>query len=160
MNEINPDNRYHQLVSRLKERGYRITSHRLALLRLITDSDEHPNAALLYERVKVQFPTISLATVYKTLNVLKEEGEILEVDLQNDSHFDGKKPYPHPHLVCTRCNRILDGDDVENLPGISREIEEKYDFKIARYQIVFYGLCSECRNLGENQVVNPKKYSP
>ncbi|MCE5209189.1 MAG: transcriptional repressor [Chloroflexi bacterium] len=147
MKPYNAETRYQELVTKLKERGHRITSHRLALLRLLAESDEHPNASRLYEKVKVQFPTVSLATIYKTLTVLKEEGDILQVDLQNDSHFDGKKPYPHPHLVCTRCDRIFDADDTEFLGVFSQEIEEKHGFKVSRHQIVFYGVCNDCQNL-------------
>ena len=62
--------------------------------------------------LRTQFPTISLATIYKTLTLLKEEGEVLEIDLHNDSRYDGNKPYPHPHLICTQCGKIADGDSV------------------------------------------------
>ena len=94
-----------------------------------------------------QFPTISLATVYKTLVLLKDEGEVLEIDLHNDSRYDGNKPYSHPHLVCNRCNRIIDGDEVVMLQKLNNEIEEKYGFQISRHQIVYFGVCKDCRNL-------------
>ena len=58
-----------------------MTSHRLALLRLLAVSEGHPNATQLYQKLRLQFPTVSLATIYKTLALLKEEGEVLEIDL-------------------------------------------------------------------------------
>ena len=139
--------RYQSLLTKLRERGSRMTSHRMALARLLAISKGHPNATQLYENLRQQFPTISLATVYKTLVLLKEEGEVLEIDLHNDSRYDGNKPYPHPHLVCNRCKRILDGDEVSTLQKLNREIEEKYGFQIQRHQIVFFGVCQDCQKL-------------
>lgn len=141
----NPERRYQKLLAALQKRGSRLTSHRLALLRLLAVSEHHPSAMQLYESLRVPFPTISLATIYKTLVLLKEEDEILEIDLHNDSHYDGNKPYPHPHLICTRCGRILDGDEIATLPKLNQEIEDKYGFQISRPQLVFYGVCQDCQ---------------
>ena len=140
-NNADPETRYQTLLGKLQARGCRITSHRLALLRLLAVSEGHPNAAQLYERLRVQFPTVSLATIYKTLALLKEEGEVLEIDLHADSHYDGNKPYPHPHLICTRCDRIMDGDEVQFAASLNQEIEERYGFQVAQSQLVFYGMC-------------------
>ena len=140
-----PELRYQTLLGKLQARGSRITSHRLALLRLLAVSEGHPNAAQLYERLRAQFPTVSLATIYKTLTLLKEEGEVLEIDLHADSHYDGNKPYPHPHLICTRCKQIIDGDEVRALHALNQEIAEKYDFQVAQSQLVFYGVCRVCQ---------------
>ena len=75
-----PEIRYQKIISKLKERGFRLTSHRLALARLLALSLSHPNASELFETLKRQFPTISLATIYKTLALLKDEREVLEID--------------------------------------------------------------------------------
>jgi len=53
---------------------------------------------------------MSQATVYKTLALLKEMGQVLEINLRDDSHYDGNRPQPHPHLICIRCNKIVDGE--------------------------------------------------
>ena len=139
-----PEIRYQSLVQKMQQRGCRLTSHRLALARLLSVSEGHPNASQLYDTLRPQFPTISLATIYKTLTLLKEEGEVLEIDLHSDSHYDGNKPYPHPHLICSRCHTILDGDSVRSLTALNQEIEQTYGFHISRYQLVFYGVCQSC----------------
>jgi len=139
-----PEIRYQSLLHKLQQRGCRLTSHRLALARLLSISEGHPNASQLYATLRTQFPTISLATIYKTLTLLKEEGEVLEIDLHSDSHYDGNKPYPHPHLICSRCGAILDGDPVHTLAALNQEIEQTYGFRISRHQLVFYGVCQEC----------------
>jgi len=60
---------------------------------------------------------MSHATVYKTLAVLKDMGQVLEIDLRDDSHYDGNYPEPHPHLICIKCNKIIDGEaDLDQFP--------------------------------------------
>ena len=145
LNMTDPETRYQTMLGRLKERGCRITSHRLALLLLIASSEGHPNAAQLYEKLLKQFPTASLATVYKTLTLLKEEGQVLEIDLHDTSHYDGNKPYPHPHLVCDRCGTIMDGDGVLFTSSANQEIQETFEFQVTHSQMVFYGICRECQ---------------
>jgi len=140
-----PEIRYQTMLAKLQERGYRLTSHRLALLRLIAASEGHPSAAQLYEKLRLQFPTVSLATIYKTLTLLKDEGEILEIELRNNSHYDGNKPYPHPHLICNRCGKIIDGDEINFVHTLNAEIKEMYDFQVVQSQLVFYGICRECQ---------------
>ena len=140
-----PELRYQTMLGKLQERGSRLTSHRLALLRLIATSEEHPSAIQLHEKLRVQFPTVSLATIYKTLTLLKEEEEVLEIDLHNDSHYDGNKPYPHPHLICNRCGKIIDGDETLFFHTINQEIKEKFDFQVIHSQLLFYGVCRECQ---------------
>jgi Fur family peroxide stress response transcriptional regulator len=141
---IDTEQRYQSMLQKIKQRGGRMTSHRLALLRMVAASEGHPTPAKLYEQLRGQFPTLSLATIYKTLNFLKEEGEVLEIDLHGDSRYDGFKPYPHPHLICTRCDRIMDGDDLAALQDIDQQIREKYGFQVTRKQQVFYGICPDC----------------
>jgi Fur family transcriptional regulator, peroxide stress response regulator len=140
-----PELRYQTILARIQAKGSRLTSHRMALLRLISASEEHPSATQLYEKLRVQFPSISLATIYKTLALLKEKGELLEIDLPDGNHFDGNKPFPHPHLICIRCNRIMDGEDVPALLTLNQQIAEKYGFQVQSQQLIFYGVCSDCQ---------------
>jgi Fur family peroxide stress response transcriptional regulator len=87
---------------------------------------------------------MSHATVYKTLSLLKEMNQVLEIKLRDDSHYDGNRPEPHPHLICIKCNNIMDGDvslDTESL----RNLEESSGYKILRPQISLYGLCPRCK---------------
>ncbi len=86
-------------------------TQRVELVRLIAASEGHPSASHLYTKIKLQFPTMSHATVYKTLSMLKEMDQVLEIDLLgDDSHYDGNRPQPHPHLICVNCNKIIDGE--------------------------------------------------
>ena len=139
-----PDVRFNELIAALKERDFRLTPQRIELVRLIVASKGHPSAGQLYTTIKRQFPTMSQATVYKTLSLLKEINQVLEIDLRDDSHYDGNRPEPHPHLICTKCNKIIDGEisfDQESLQGL----EQTSGYKILRLQISLYGLCPDCK---------------
>lgn len=143
---VDPELRFQAMLSKIQEKGTRLTSHRLAFLRLLAVSEGHPSAMEIYEKLRVQFPTISLATVYKTLALLKEKGEVLEIDLPTDNHYDGNNPHPHPHLICVHCKSILDGDDVVSIQAINQQISEKFGFTVQKPQLVFYGICADCDN--------------
>ena len=81
------------------------------MLKIIAESRNHPSAEAIFEQMKVNFPTISIATVYKTLSLLKELGEVLELAFSSDhNRYDGDRPFPHPDLICIRCKRIIDPD--------------------------------------------------
>jgi Fur family peroxide stress response transcriptional regulator len=141
---INSDVRFNQLIAALKERDFRLTPQRVELVRLIAVSEGHPSASQLYSKIKRQFPTMSQATVYKTLILLKEMNQVLEIDLRDDSHYDGNRPLPHPHLICIKCNKIIDGEvslDQEAL----QNLEQASGYKILRFQISLYGLCPDCK---------------
>jgi len=139
-----PKVRFDELIAKLRENDFRLTPQRVELVRLIASSEGHPSAAQLYAKIKTQFPTMSPATVYKTLAMLKEMNQVFEIDLRDDSHYDGNRPIPHPHLICMKCNKIVDGDLDIDLSSIKR-LEETSGYQIVRPQIVFYGLCPNCK---------------
>ena len=142
-----PDLRFNQLISALKERNFRLTPQRVELVRLIAVSEGHPSASELFTKIKRQFPTMSHATVYKTLTILKEMNQVLEIDLRDDSHYDGNRLQPHPHLICVKCNKIMDGELVLDQESL-RKLEQASGYKILRSQISLYGLCPDCKEEG------------
>lgn len=141
---VSQDVRFEQLITALKERDFRLTPQRIELVRLIAASEGHPSASQLYAKIKRQFTTISHATVYKTLALLKEMDQVLEIDLHGDSHYDGNNPQPHPHIICIKCNTIIDGDMYQD-PNSIRRTEQASGYKILRQQITLYGLCPACQ---------------
>ena len=137
--------RLDEITQKLKESGHRLTPQRMAVLKILTSSFNHPSVEQVYDQVKVDFPMTSLGTVYKTVTLLKEMGEILELGFGEDSHrYDGARPDPHPHLICIKCNKIIDGDlslDQKSL----RSLEQASGYQILRPQISLYGLCPDCK---------------
>lgn len=139
-----PEERFNQLINALRERKFRLTPQRMELVRLIAVSEGHPSAAAFYERVKTIFPTMSLATVYKTLALLKEMGQVLEIDLRDDNHYDGNRPQPHAHLICMNCQKIVDAE-VNFDQELLDELEKNSGYINLRPQVAFYGLCPDCK---------------
>lgn len=139
-----PEVRFDEMITALKGSDFRMTPQRVELVRLIASSEGHPSAAQLYAKIRRQFPTISQATVYKTLAMLKEMNQVYEIDLRDDSHYDGNRPLPHPHLVCTRCNKIMDGELEISMAALEK-VEKETGYQIMRTQVTFYGLCPDCR---------------
>ncbi|MGA8572740.1 MAG: Fur family transcriptional regulator [Desulfobaccales bacterium] len=144
-----PQNRLEQIIKALRDRGYRLTPQRLAMLKIVALSQRHPDAEQIYEQMKAGFPTTSLATIYKTLTLLKEMGEVLELKFSTmGSHYDGKKPYPHPHVICTKCGQILD-PELATVADISREMARQTGYQITHHQLNFFGLCPRCQQEGQ-----------
>ncbi len=140
-----PETRFNELLTKLKMRGHRLTPQRIAVLRILAASEGHPSVEQVYERVKADFPTTSLATIYKTVTLLKEMGEILELGFGNDSNrYDGNKPYPHPHLICVRCKNIID-PEVAALGELPHQIAQTTGFRIVSHRLDFYGICPQCQ---------------
>jgi Fur family peroxide stress response transcriptional regulator len=134
-----------ELIGKLKQRGYRLTPQRMAVLKILAHSDGHPSVDKIYGQVRDSFPMTSLGTVYKTITLLKDMGEVLELGFSDDSNrYDGNKPYPHPHLICIKCKNIIDPDinTLESLPSV---VAEKYDYQILGHRLDFYGICPECQ---------------
>jgi Fur family peroxide stress response transcriptional regulator len=142
----NVDTRVENLVGKLRVKDFRITPQRLAILKTLASSRSHPSVEQIFEKVKVDFPTTSIATVYKTISLLKEMGELIEFSFGDGSnHYDGRIAKPHPHFICTACRKI---EDVE-LPDVERlgeKLAEKTDYRITAYQLNFYGICPDCVN--------------
>jgi len=133
------------LVEKLRTRGHRITPQRLAILKVLVASEAHPSVDQVYDQVKAAFPTTSLATVYKTVSIVKAMGEALELEFsQGSNRYDGKKPYPHPHVICTQCQKIIDYETVE-IDAMVTKIKQATGFEIDNHRLDFYGICTTCQ---------------
>jgi Fur family peroxide stress response transcriptional regulator len=138
--------RFDSILAKLRERRCRITPQRVAILKVFLGSSDHPGVEQVHAQVKANFPTTSLATVYKTVHLLKEIGEILEIGMHDGGNrYDSNKPYPHPHLICTRCKTIVD-PELALLPRLTAEVETASGFRVTSHQLDFYGICPACQN--------------
>ena len=143
MNDFQP--RFEQLMKKLRQSHHRLTPQRVELVRLITSSPGHPTAAQIFENIIIQFPTMSFATVYKTLSMLKKMGEVIEISLHTGKHYDAVRPFPHLHLICTSCQKISDGEPETPIHAMLDEMSHRTGFQIHYHQLVFYGLCPDCQ---------------
>jgi Fur family peroxide stress response transcriptional regulator len=134
-----------EMIETLKRRHFRITPQRIAVLKILRQTDTHPSIEDIYRKVRKDFPMTSLATVYKTVSLLKDLGMVLELGFtEGGNRYDGARPYPHPHLVCTKCKKIVD-PDLESLHGLERELVSETGFQITSHRLDFFGTCPECQ---------------
>jgi len=137
--------RFNEMMKKLKTKGCRLTPQRLAVVKILAASEEHLSADKIYERVKPDFPSTSLATIYKTVTLLKKIGELMEIGFVDDSNrYDGMRPYPHPHLICMKCKTMLD-PDIPTLSELPKELAQKTGYQIVNHRLDFFGICPQCQ---------------
>jgi len=143
---MDPLTRYEHLVARLRESACRITPQRLALVRLLAESDTHPTAQELYEALHPTYPTMSLATVYKTLHTLVALGEVAELHTGGgEVRYDGRVTQPHAHVICIRCGRVRDYPAPEVLEQVAAHAQAS-GLRITGYRVDFFEVCPVCQS--------------
>ncbi len=117
---------------------------REVVLQTLKDNVVHPTAEYLYSILKEKEPNISLATLYRNLKQLADNGVIKKIDgLAPSSHYD-HNTHKHYHFICDECKKVFDvSEDVA--PDIVQNIESETDFTVKSYDILIHGICKECR---------------
>ena len=137
-----------RILEHLKQKGIRITDTRRAVLTYMMESKEHPSAEMIYQDLKLDFPSMSLATVYNNLKVLVEEGYVSELKISQDNttYYDFMG-HQHLNVVCEICGKIA---DVEvDLPDLQDLAAKNSSYTITKSQIVIYGICPACASKGK-----------
>ena len=139
-----PETRVQSIIHRLREKGLKITPQRLAIAKILAVSKGHPSVETIFEQVRRDFPTMSLATVYRNIVLLKSLGEVLELGFPDGSNrYDGNRPFPHPHVICIKCGTIVD-PVLDSLDEMKKEVALETDFTILNHRLDFFGVCSSC----------------
>jgi Fur family peroxide stress response transcriptional regulator len=138
------------LSTSLQQSGFRLTPQRIAICRVLGESPDHPTAAMIYEAVKAQYPSLSLMTVYNTLNALVDLGAVNELGSAGDGnvHYDGD-PSPHINLACITCHKIIDIESPE-ITSLNDEIIRKSGFRLIGLRMMYYGFCPDCQKETKN----------
>jgi Fur family peroxide stress response transcriptional regulator len=141
---MDPRTRYEAIIRKLREGGHKLTTRRLAIANVLSNSAGHPSVENIYEQIRSRFPKVSLATVYRNVILIKSLGEVLELGFPDGSNrYDGNKPYPHPHVICVRCKNIID-PDLASLKDMTQEVSEETGYKILNHRLDFFGICPQC----------------
>ncbi|MFI5362282.1 MAG: Fur family transcriptional regulator [Elusimicrobiota bacterium] len=124
-----------------------LTHQRLAVYEELAARNDHPSAESLYESLKTDYPSLSLATVYKTLQTLHVMGMVARVDSPAaQARFDAIVD-THHHAVCSACGRIEDVFD----PRLDRLPPPKASgFQFAGHSVHYHGLCAKCAKSGRS----------
>lgn len=128
----------------LREKGLKVTPQRIAVYNMLCNSMEHPNAEMIYKTLEPTNPTMSLATVYKTLDFFKQLGLVNELNVGEPSSRYDAVVQCHPHTVCKVCGRVEDLR-LEALTEVAKKLAPNLDFDIECEQLILYGTCGECR---------------
>jgi|YNPMSStandDraft_2_1061718.scaffolds.fasta_scaffold79063_1 Fur family peroxide stress response transcriptional regulator len=119
---------------------YKKSEVRDAILRILRNTRTHPSAEWIWKEVKKDFPSVTLATVYRNLHILERMGEVFSFEANlGERRFDGCVK-PHPHFVCTECGKVYDcegdvGKEMKNMqiPGVVRKVF-----------VTMVGVCDSC----------------
>lgn len=123
----------------------RSSKNREAILRFLSETDSHPTAEWVYEKVRADIPGISLGTVYRNLNQLREAGFVKTIGMVNGpEHFDAIVT-PHPHVICGNCGSIMDLEKTKEMRKFMEEAGKASGFDVCEVQ--FLGICPKCRGI-------------
>ncbi len=138
------------LIEGLRAAGAKITAQRIAICNWLYGNHSHPTAAAVYEALRDDFPTMSLATVYNTLSLLEKLDLIHEIGRASDgsARYDADTE-PHLNLVCTVCERVIDIPDVVDSSELERAAAE-HGFQIHDASFVAHGICADCQRDAES----------
>ena len=128
-----------QIVASLREEGFRITPQRIAIVDYLLKTIDHPSAELIHKVVKKRYPMVSLSTVYKTLDLLKEKRLVNEIEVEGEARFDAHTD-EHINLVCVKCGKIDDLDE-EYLKDIQTRAAKKSKYLILKSNFELHGYC-------------------
>ncbi len=138
-----------ELTQLFRDRGLKVTPQRQGIFRVLHENGSHPTAHAVFESVREGMPTISLRTVYQTLNDLVALGEIQQFEVGTGAARFDPAPGAHHHLVCTRCGAIRDVHF--DLAGLSLSARQHQGFTISGAEVIFRGLCANCSPTSSQQ---------
>ncbi len=133
-----------ELFALFRKNGYKVTTQRLAICKYIISRDDHPSADQIYQAMKVDYPTISLGTIYKTMHLLKKLGLIQELGFNEGSIRYDPDMEIHINLVCAKCGKI-DDYKAENVTELWKAIISNLGVKPIGQRIDIYYECEECK---------------
>ncbi len=130
------------MFEKYRQLGIKLTPQRLAILSYLSGNTSHPSAEDIYKAVLEQFPTMSFATIYNTLDALTAKGKVKVLTVDPDKKRYDPNIEPHHHLYCVRCKKITDVKEDFQLQ-LSSDMTENFD--VLSSCIEFYGICRKCK---------------
>lgn len=133
-----------KLAGILRDNGFKVTPQRLAVYEVLADSHTHPNAEMLYNQLRPKYPSMSFATVYKTVEILSQLGLIKVLNTgEGSSRYDAYVT-EHSHIQCKSCGRV-DNVGPLSVANLDDEVANETGYKVQGQQFYFYGICAECQ---------------
>ena len=139
----------HSVTDMLRENGFKVTPQRLAIYDVLAKTTAHPSAEMIFQELQPLYPTMSLATVYKTIEILREIGLVQILNVGEDSFRYDAETSNHPHVRCVECNRVDDLFGV-NATAFAQEVAATTSYHLTGQQFYFFGICPECQRKKTN----------
>lgn len=128
----------------LRDNGFKVTPQRLAIYNVLSATKAHPSAEMIFNELQPFYPTMSLATVYKTIEILKEIRLVQALNVGEDSFRYDANTANHPHVRCMSCGRVDDLDNIDSRNFIN-EVADSTTYRLTGQQFYFFGVCPECQ---------------
>lgn len=132
------------ITSIFKEKKLKSTPQRIAIYKYLLSTKEHPSAETIYNALQKDYPTMSLATVYKSLNTLVETNLVQELNVGEGNFRYDSNINPHPHIQCIVCKRVDDVNDI-TFTDLINKVKPYTDYDVLSNQVYFYGICKKCK---------------
>ena len=133
------------LALKIRDAGLKPTAQRIAILKELLSRTDHPGADMVYKKLKSEYPSLSMNTIYLNLETFVRQGVIQRINnLTNLGRFDGNAK-PHHHFICTKCKKIID-PNLGSLKDLTKEVIEETGFQIINHRVDFFGTCRECQS--------------
>ena len=129
---------------------YKRSKKRERILELLEQTETHPTADWLYQQLKKEFPSLSMGTVYRNLNILVEQKFIQKLPFGSTHDRYEANKNPHYHLVCETCGCVQDFN-IPQYTEINRQAQKMSGFIISTHRISFFGICEECQSKNNNE---------
>ena len=140
-------------VASLRRSGRRLTRQRQAIWNvLLAEPEQHLSAEQVVAQVREQLPRVNASTIYRTLEVLVEDGLVLRTDLGGDrAYYEPAREHLHHHVICERCGKVAHLHETA-LGNLRARVEKESGYVLGNREISFYGLCGNCRRGGSSPV--------
>jgi Fur family peroxide stress response transcriptional regulator len=137
---------FENYLSTLQRSGMRLTPQRIAICKFLSESKDHPTSVMIYDQIRAQYPSLSLMTVYNTLDRLVNLGLVNALGNAGDdnSHYDGNTS-SHINLACISCHKIVDIDSPQ-ITNLDHVVSDTSGYKLLGVRMMYYGLCPDCQN--------------
>jgi Fur family transcriptional regulator, peroxide stress response regulator len=133
------------IVTSLRNKGFRITPQRIAIINYLLNTDLHPTVEEIYKVIQKKYPMISMATIYKTVDFLKNMGIVQELCfVEGSARYDANID-KHINIVCMRCGRIEDINE-QSLSILESKVTERSRYQVFGRRFELYGYCNNCKN--------------
>ena len=128
----------------LRQNKKKVTPQRLAVYAALAATREHPTAEALYKELRPNYPTMSLATVYKSLDAFCEIGIVQELNVGEEAFRYDADISQHPHVRCVGCDKVVDVP-IAALPALDKNVSSITGYRVIAQQMYFFGYCPACQ---------------